>query len=114
MNLLKSLNLAVRFLLELCALAALGFWGFHTGQGAITKILLGIGAPLLMAVVWGAFVAPRAARRLHEPWRVLLECIIFGVAAVGLIAAGQPTLAWILALVFVLNRILIIAWRQSA
>src|SRR5436190_19424067 len=92
MNILKSINLAVRFLLELCALVALGFWGFHTGHGAIAKIALGIGAPLLMAVVWGALLAPTATRRLHEPWRVLLECVIFGLAAAGLVAAGRPAL----------------------
>ena len=29
---MKAINLGVRFLLELCALAALGYWGFVTGQ----------------------------------------------------------------------------------
>jgi hypothetical protein len=107
-NIIKSINLAVRFLLELCLLVAVGYWGFHTGRGAIAKIVLGIGVPLLVAVVWGAFLAPRAARRLHEPWRVLLEVALFGLATAGLIAAGRPALAWILALAFVLNRALIV------
>jgi hypothetical protein len=112
MDILKTLNLAVRFLLELCLLAALGYWGFHTGQGAFAKIALGIGAPLLIAVVWGILLAPRAARRLHEPWRVLLECVLFGLGTVGLVAAGRPVLAAILALAFALNRMLILAWGQ--
>jgi hypothetical protein len=53
-------NLTVAFLLELCALAALGYWGFRTASGPAAKAALGIGAPLLAAVLWGLFAAPRA------------------------------------------------------
>ena len=53
-------NLTVAFLLELCALAALGYWGLRTASGPATKAALGIGAPLLAAVLWGLFAAPHA------------------------------------------------------
>lgn len=49
--------LGVRFVLELCAVCALGYWGLQTGQNGLMKILLGLGAPLLAAIVWGTFVA---------------------------------------------------------
>ena len=39
-------------------LAALAFWGYVVGEGPAW--LLGVGAPVLAAVVWGAFVAPKA------------------------------------------------------
>ena len=65
MDALKSINLAVRFLLELCVLAAVGYWGFKTSSGWFLKILLGIGAPLLIAVIWGMFGAPKANLQLH-------------------------------------------------
>ncbi|RIK40548.1 MAG: hypothetical protein DCC57_19460 [Chloroflexi bacterium] len=39
MTMIRAANLAVRFLLELCALAALGYWGFVTGNGASMKAL---------------------------------------------------------------------------
>ena len=58
---MAALLLTVRFLLELAALGALAWWGLRTGETALTKVLLGAGAPLAMAVVWGAFVAPKAA-----------------------------------------------------
>src|SRR5215211_3227281 len=45
----KFVNLALRFLLELCALVALGYWSFKGGGGPIMKLALGIGAPLLAA-----------------------------------------------------------------
>jgi hypothetical protein len=59
LEVIKGANLALRFLLELCALGALGYWGFKTGGGLIAKIGLGIGAPLVAAVVWGTFVSLR-------------------------------------------------------
>ena len=37
MAILKGAKLALAFLLELCALAALGYWGFHTGRGTLAK-----------------------------------------------------------------------------
>ena len=46
---------------KLCALAALAYWGFHSGRGWLTKLGLGLGAPLLAALVWGTFVAPKAS-----------------------------------------------------
>jgi Protein of unknown function (DUF2568) len=46
MELIKGANLPLRFLLELCALGALGYWGFKTGGALVAKVGLGIGAPL--------------------------------------------------------------------
>ncbi len=108
----KSANLALRFILELCALAAFGYWGFHTGKSPLAKIALGIGAPVLVAAIWVVFVAPGSARELHDPIRLVVELVIFGLAAIGLAAAGRPALAWVLGIVFVVNRILMYVWRQ--
>jgi hypothetical protein len=33
MEIIKSADLLLRFLLELCILATLGYWGFKTGEG---------------------------------------------------------------------------------
>ncbi|KAA9021141.1 DUF2568 domain-containing protein [Niallia endozanthoxylica] len=41
MFILQSMNLGLRFLLEICALVALGYWGFHIGSGNMMKIILG-------------------------------------------------------------------------
>ncbi len=91
---IKSVNLALRFLLELCALAALAYWGSHTGTGLIAKIGLGIGTPLVAAVIWGIFVASKASVTVPEPWHLILELLVFGSAVAGLVAAGRPTLGW--------------------
>jgi hypothetical protein len=65
MDILKMLNVLLRFLLELCMLAAAGYWGFKTGSGWAMKAILGIGLPVLLAVLWGIFVAPKAVYPLH-------------------------------------------------
>ena len=52
-------SLALQFLLELAALAALGYWGSTSGDGTFAHVALAIAAPVLAAVVWGMFGFPR-------------------------------------------------------
>jgi hypothetical protein len=113
MGMIKTTNLALRFILELCALGALAYWGFHNGQGLALKILLGVGAPLLAAVVWGVFVSPRAARPVPGPVRLLLELLVFGGAALALAAAGQGALGLALFAIYAINRLLMTIWKQQ-
>lgn len=93
MIVVQGFILGVFFLLELSALACLGYWGFQTGQGWIFKIALGIGAPLLAAVLWGTFVAPKASIPVSVPVRIMLQLLVFGTAAAALYASGHPKLA---------------------
>ncbi|HEX2375562.1 MAG TPA: YrdB family protein [Actinomycetota bacterium] len=92
---LRGVILTVRFLCELAMLAALAYWGFTVGEG-VGAWLLGLGAPLLAAVVWGAVVAPRARWPVPIPTRVVVELVLFGAAAGALAVAGQPLAAVIL------------------
>jgi Protein of unknown function (DUF2568) len=57
---------------------------------------LGVGAPLLATIVWGALVAPKARWPLPIPTRVVIDLILFGAAAGALAVAGQPVLAVVL------------------
>ena len=107
----KSANLLVRFLLELFALGALGYWGFASGESSLAKVLLGIGAPVLAAVVWGLFVSPKAAVPLDMPLRLLPEALVFGSAAAALLATEHPALTVGFAVVAVANRLLVILWE---
>jgi hypothetical protein len=92
---LRGLTLTVRFLCELAMLAALAYWGFGVGDG-VTAWLLGLGAPLLAAGIWGALVAPKARWPLPIPARLMIELVLFAVAAGALAVAGQPVLAVVL------------------
>lgn len=110
---LASTNLTVKFLLELAALALLAYWGAVTGDG-IVAVILAIAAPALMAVVWGAFAAPRAARRLPAPARIPLELGIFAIACIAGYAAGAVVASTVFAVVVVLNAIGLTQFRQWA
>jgi Protein of unknown function (DUF2568) len=99
-------NLTLAFLLELCALAALGHWGVHVGGGPVAKTLLGIGAPLLAAVAWGLFAAPRATFSVPLA-KVAVEVAVFGSAALALYATGHRALGIAFAILVVLNSILV-------
>jgi hypothetical protein len=112
LTIVKALNLALAFALELCLLAALGYWGFRVGSGWIARIALGVGAPAVVIVIWGIFLAPTSSRRLHDPWLLLAKIILFGAAIAALYAAGHPTIAWVFATLFVINSILAIVWGQ--
>ena len=100
---LRSVNLAVRFLCELGLLAALAVWGFHTGTGVAAKVALGVGAPLLAAVIWGLWVAPASRRRLTDPTRLVVEVVLFAAGVAALAAAGYPLVAVGFAIVVAVN-----------
>lgn len=109
---IKIANLGFRFILELCALAALGYWGFHAGDSWLVKILLGIGTPILAAVIWGTFVSPKAAVILAHPFPFLIELVVFGSAALALYATGQSKLAFVFLLSVFAHRILLFIIKQ--
>ncbi|MGC5326004.1 YrdB family protein [Brevibacillus sp. SYSU BS000544] len=112
LEMVKMLNLALRFLLELCALAAVGYWGFKTGSNVFLRYCLGIGAPLLIAVVWGALGSPNAPISLPPLPHLLLEIVIFGLPALALYAVGKPFWALVYGFVAIINRILMFTWGQ--
>jgi len=112
LELIKGANLALRFLLELCALGALGYWGFKTGHTTIAKIALGVGAPLVAAVVWAVFVSPQASVQLPGVVVLVLQVLVFGSAAAALVATDHRTLALVFVVTVVINALLMYVWGQ--
>ncbi|SRR5215204_1019973 len=102
---MRSAALGLRFLVELAMLAALAYWGFTTSDSVLLKILLGLGTPLVAAVLWGLVLSPKAAIRAPAPLLVILEMTLFAAAALALNAAGHPTLAIALAVAAVAQRV---------
>src|SRR5580765_757158 len=99
---MRGANLVLRFLLELSALAATAYWGFSTKSG-VTQWVLGLGAPALVAVVWGLFVSPKARIELPHPAQFAIELLVWAAAALALAAAGQPVLGIVFAVVAVIS-----------
>jgi Protein of unknown function (DUF2568) len=84
----RSANLGLRFLLELGLLVGVGWWGEHA-IGWWAAVLFPLGA----AVVWGSFLSPKARWTIPSPARLVLELLLFALAAVGYWRAGQPGIA---------------------
>jgi hypothetical protein len=109
---MRSANLALSFLLELGALAALAYWGWQTTDDPVGKAVVAVGAPLVMAVIWGAFVAPRAAVRVRPTLKAALSLLILETAAVAVIVAGQLDVGGLFAALILANAALATWWRQ--
>jgi hypothetical protein len=111
----KAANLGVRFLLELCMLAAWAVVGWQVGGPVVVlRVLLAILLPALAATAWGLWVAPRATRRLDDPARFAVEAALFAGAAIGLVLAGWPLWGGLLAAAYAVNVALGFVWHQRA
>lgn len=109
---IHSANLGLRFFLELCALAALGYWGWRTGSTTLAKVGLAASGVIATAVVWGTFVAPNANVSVPGPLHVLLQVLVFGAAAGALYTLHRPTMASVFAITVIANAGLMAAWDQ--
>lgn len=56
------INLAIRFLLEMSALASVGMWGWKHSDGWF-RYVLAIGLPVILAAIWGIFAVPNDPSR---------------------------------------------------
>lgn len=102
------LVVSVRFLLEVGALVALGYWGYATGTGVL-RYVLAVAAPLAAALVWGAVVAPKAAISVSPLVRLAVSLLVFAAAAGALYATDRPVLALAFAAVVVADTALVYA-----
>ena len=109
---LKGANLTLRFVLEVCAIFAMGYWGWHAHSGLWRWVLV-IAAPAAWIALWALFGSPKAKVDLSAPTHLGFEIVMAGVAAVALFAAGRPELALGFAAVCVINRLLSWMWGQD-
>jgi hypothetical protein len=79
---------AIRFACEIAAVVAVVWWGWP-----VVGIIIGAA----VIAVWGAWVAPKAQRRLPDPARLLVELVIFALATVAFFEVGQSALAVVFA-----------------
>jgi hypothetical protein len=109
---LKDANLALKFVLELVAVAALAYWGSRL-DGVLVSVLVGIAAPVIVVVLWGLFAAPRSSRRLPSRLRVPFELGVFALAAGALVAVGWTLIAIAFAAVVAVNAVLLVSLDQT-
>lgn len=99
--------LALRFLLELCVLVILGYWGFQSGKSVFGKVIIGMTTPIIVAGIWAMFGSPKALMPFTGMWRLSFELFVFGIAALALYSSGHVKLSVIFIVVAILNMILL-------
>jgi hypothetical protein len=106
-GLMVAINDGVRFLLEMCALVAVGYWGWRTGSSLPTRLLLSVGSVLVLATVWAVFRADENALvSVPTVVRIGIEVGVFAAATGALWATGHLCLAVGFAVLAAVNEVL--------
>jgi hypothetical protein len=107
----RAANLFAKFGLELAALASFAYWGSTIASG-VAAVGIAVAAPLVVAVLWGWFAAPRAKRRLPMPARVPFELGVFALATIALATAWSTLAAVVFACAVLINAAFLTVFRQ--
>jgi hypothetical protein len=108
---MKQANLALKFLLELAALASFAVWGASVGSGAL-PVVLAIATPLIVALLWGRLAAPRSRHRLPRATRIPFELTVFAAVVVATLAAGHTLRGIVLGVLMAANAAALTALDQ--
>ncbi len=107
----NPINLAIRFLLEVSALIAIGFWGWHLSESWY-RYVFALGIPLTAAVIWGTFAVPDDPSRSGKApvpvpgiMRLVIEIAIFGFGAWALYDLEYTLLSLILGIAVIIHYI---------
>ena len=109
---MRPANLALRFALELAAIAALVAFGLSLDASVVVRVVVAVAAAGAFIAVWGRWRAPKSQSRLADPEGLALELVLFALATAALIAAGAPVLAAIFAVLVIVNEVLLQAFDQ--
>jgi hypothetical protein len=91
--------LALRFVSELALLAAAAWAAGGRMHSPAPAALVGAATALVVAGVWGLWVAPKSGRRLPDPARLAVEVVLFAGVAAGLLGVNRVVPAVLLAVV---------------
>ena len=109
---LRSLNAALMFLLELGMLAGFGAYGLASGKPSGARWVLGLGLPLVAVALWSYWAAPRSTHRLAGASLVAFRLVLFELAALAVQRAVSTRLGICFAVVALLNQALALIWKQ--
>jgi uncharacterized protein DUF2568 len=113
-SVLRPGNLALKFLLELGAVAAFAVFGAGLGDGAASA-LLALAFAGVAVVLWGIWAAPKSPRRLRSAARIPFELCFFALALAAFLARGLHAIGAIFGVAVVINAALLSVfgdWRE--
>jgi hypothetical protein len=106
---INTINLAVRFILEMSGLITLGVWGWDKGDG-VFKFVFALGIPVIAAIIWGVFaVVGDPSRSGNAPIivpgviRLILELTFFTLVVWALFVMRHSMLGWLFGIIVVVH-----------
>jgi hypothetical protein len=105
-RILLRVDLALRALMEFGIVLGFAWWGYFVGATIVSKILIAIGAPVVVFSFWG-FIDFHQTGRMAESLRLIQEMLISGLAAFVLYLAGKPIFGWTLAALSIVHHIMV-------
>lgn len=90
----------VRALILVIAIASLALWGFSSWSMP-WNIILGIGTPLIVLLLWALFLSPRPVLRLHPFLRAVVELLIYVGVTIAWWSMASPIVGTAFAVVAV-------------
>ena len=107
-----SVNLMVRFLLEILALITFGMWGWRLFSGVV-GLAFSIMLPLVMAVIWGVFAVPNDPSRSGKApivvsglVRLVIELALFALSVLLLFDMDYTNFGFIYGLTIIAHYII--------
>ena len=108
-------NLLLRFVLEICAIAAASWSGYQLAPGAGPfRWLVAVGAALAVILLWALVVAPTRRNGLSATRKERIGTAIMLVAAGSLALSGEASLAIIFGALILLNAALLVVLGRDA
>ncbi len=112
MTVLKLMNQAVAFALELTMLYMLGRGGYQLGRNPGWRYTLAIGLPVLAIALWGYFAAPKSTHRLEVPYLTLFQLVMFGSTAYVWYKSGHQMSTIVFMVIVLLSEFTAVALKQ--
>lgn len=103
MQIIKTINQTVAFLLELGMLTAVARWGYLQGKTTLSKYGISLLLIAVLVVLWGYFAAPKSENRLSLGYRITFEFVLFMVATWSLYKLGNTNYTIIFGTVAIIN-----------
>jgi hypothetical protein len=109
---INGVNMVVTFLLELAMLAAYGFGGYELSSNTIVRWVLAVLFPVIVGVLWGVFLSPKASITLPYAVKLAGRFILMIGGALILWSAHLTVLATIYTIALVVSIVLTLTSKQ--
>lgn len=103
---MTTLNLILRFALEVTGGVAVTYWAYQASDGPFRWVLT-IGAPAVVIGLWAFLIAPGASNPIPAAVRIVLGSIVLLGAAGALYVAGLELPAAVFAGLIAINTVLL-------